>query len=148
VLFGLKTLDVVAVNCPNCGHRLRRVDAIKVCGLFFVWCPNSRCRWCMLFDSALALLGGYLYYRINGKVVRILVELKQIGSVVLVKKRDAKASDAVGIKIYPPRDDGSPDFSKESSIVWMDALKALLAGDVRFVPAYLNPVFVKSGESK
>ena len=32
--------------CPKCWSFLCHVNAVDICGLYFVWCPNSRCRWC------------------------------------------------------------------------------------------------------
>jgi len=135
-------LSVVPFKCPLCGYGLRRVDATARCnGLYFVWCPNWRCRWCLLFEGAVALYDGVLYCYLNGKVVSVMVDLKQIGVVVLAKKRDAPVESAFAVKICPPRADGSPDFGKESTLIYMDALKALIAGSVRDVPAWLSPPF-------
>jgi hypothetical protein len=141
-------LFVVPSKCPVCGRGLRRVDATaRANGLYFVWCPNWRCRWCLLFENAVALLDGVLYCIVNCKVVSVVVDLKQIGAVVLVKKRDLPADTAFGIKVCQCRADGSPDFGKEATLIYMDALKALIAGDVRYVSAWLSPAYVKPVEA-
>lgn len=141
-LSGLKSIQK-CISCPVCGRTLARVDAIKLCRVFFVWCPNYRCRWSHLFVNAVGLLDSFVYYFSHGKLVNCMVELKMVGSASLAKKRDAKAEDAVGLKIYPPRDDGSPDFSKESKLIWMADLKELLSGARRFVPVYHQDIWVK-----
>lgn len=147
----------VLVKCPLCGHSLRKTDAIEKAGLFFVWCPNSRCRWCKLFANAIVLNSEYLYYYSEqNRVVMCMVDVKQVGAVVLVKKKEAGFEKASGIKIFPCRSDGSPDFSKPSQILWKSALDALLrgegnpiskSGDVSkgcWVPTYENLPLVKN----
>jgi hypothetical protein len=68
--------------------------------------------------------------------------MDRIGAAILVKKKNADAKAASGIKIFPCRDDGSPDYAQSSQIVWKADLDALLAGSARFVPVYLSPPFV------
>lgn len=36
-------------RCPVCGDVLRFCDALNLCGWLFVWCYNSKCRWCLCF---------------------------------------------------------------------------------------------------
>jgi hypothetical protein len=143
ILFCMSVPDIL-LNCPVCGRRLRVVDSARLCRLVFVWCPNSRCRFCVLFDTALGLLDGLVFYfNADNKVVSCLVDLRQTGSMILLQKRGVtKAEDAIGVKICAPRFDGSPDFSKPAVIVWMGALKALLrgegniSGNLLWVPVY------------
>jgi len=125
------------LRCVSCGYKLRFTNAVELCGLLLVWCPRSVCRWCREY-----LYGSCVYFYSTDKMVFYMVEMKQIGAMVLVKKREAKVEDANGIKIYPIRADGSPDFSKEASLVWMDALKSVLSGANRYVPVFLSPVYV------
>ena len=33
-------------ECPKCGGKLGRTDAIGLVGILFVYCKDSRCRWC------------------------------------------------------------------------------------------------------
>lgn len=66
-------------------------------------------------------------------------KMERNGAVVLLKKRDASASEAKGIKIFPCRADGSPDYSQGSQIIWFDALEALKSGKERYVGAFFSP---------
>ncbi|MGB9855830.1 MAG: hypothetical protein ACPLKS_04750 [Caldisericum exile] len=36
-------------TCPKCGSEMKKVDARKLCGILFVWCPNMRCRYCKVY---------------------------------------------------------------------------------------------------
>jgi len=38
-------------KCPKCGEKLRRVDALRTCGMYMVYCPDSTCRWCMIYEE-------------------------------------------------------------------------------------------------
>jgi len=76
-----------------------------------------------------------------------MTKLEQVAVCVLVKKREALAVDAKGIKIVLLRDDGSPDYAAGGQIIWIDALKALQAGVVYSVPVFLSPPYVRA-ESK
>lgn len=69
--------------------------------------------------------------------------MEQNGAVVLVKKREAKVADAKGIKIFPCRPNGSPDYAAGAQIVWIGDLKGLLEGKCDYVPAYFSPALVK-----
>jgi len=41
----------IPVKCPECGEKLRKVDALQLCGILMVYCPNSRCRHCEIFEE-------------------------------------------------------------------------------------------------
>lgn len=73
-----------------------------------------------------------------------MTKLEQNGVCVLVKKREAKAVDAFGIKIVLLKDDGTPDYASGGQIIWMEALHALLNGACYSVPVFLSPPFVRA----
>ena len=35
--------------CPKCGKKLNHTNSLQYCGQYFIWCPNSRCRYCELY---------------------------------------------------------------------------------------------------
>jgi len=35
--------------CPKCGKKLRQVNALQLCNWFFIYCENSKCRYCELY---------------------------------------------------------------------------------------------------
>ena len=37
------------VKCPKCGKKLRQVNALQLCNWFFIYCENSKCRYCELY---------------------------------------------------------------------------------------------------
>ena len=37
--------------CPNCGKKLSKVDSSRLCGIIFVYCPNSQCRYAEEFTA-------------------------------------------------------------------------------------------------
>jgi hypothetical protein len=39
----------VPSECPCCKGSLSKVDAIGLIGVMFVWCKDSKCRWCELY---------------------------------------------------------------------------------------------------
>lgn len=41
----------IPIKCPNCREKLKKVDALQLCGILMVWCPNSRCRYCEIFEE-------------------------------------------------------------------------------------------------
>lgn len=41
----------VPTICPKCYGKLRQIDAIKLCGILFIWCPKLTCRWCDIYTS-------------------------------------------------------------------------------------------------
>lgn len=41
----------IPVKCPKCNEKLRKVDALQLCGMYMVWCPNSRCRWVEVYTE-------------------------------------------------------------------------------------------------
>lgn len=60
------------------------------------------------------------------------------GGVVLIKKKDAPVNTAKGIKIFPLGENGRPDYSGASTIIWKGDLDRLLAGSDRQVSSYLG----------
>lgn len=38
-------------RCKYCNEKMCKVDALQILGLYMVWCPNSRCRWCVIFEE-------------------------------------------------------------------------------------------------
>jgi len=41
-------------KCPVCKsvkEKLRRVDALRTCGMYMVYCPDSTCRWCEIYEE-------------------------------------------------------------------------------------------------
>lgn len=40
----------VPINCPKCGKRLNKVDARNLCGILFVYCLNSTCRYAEIYE--------------------------------------------------------------------------------------------------
>lgn len=56
--------------CPLCGNSLGHVNAVDLCKHYFVWCRNSRCRWCLLLEFSSIKVNNvglyYSYYRKNG----------------------------------------------------------------------------------
>jgi len=41
----------IPTKCPKCKEKLRKVDAIRLCGIYMVYCPDSKCRWCEIFEE-------------------------------------------------------------------------------------------------
>lgn len=68
-----------------------------------------------------------------------MAKLVQVGAAILIKKKGALASTASGIKIFPHREDGSPDYAQGAQIIWMTDVKYLLNGEIRYAPAYFSP---------
>lgn len=52
-------------------------------------------------------------------------EWKIVGTAQLVIKRGAPLTEAKGIKIFPNRDDGKPDYSKPALFIFFGQLNAL-----------------------
>ena len=38
-------------KCPKCGSGLSKTDAIGLIGIMFIYCKNSKCRWCNLLEE-------------------------------------------------------------------------------------------------
>lgn len=38
-------------ECPVCKGQLSKTDAIGLIGIMFVYCKDSRCRWCCIFEE-------------------------------------------------------------------------------------------------
>jgi hypothetical protein len=46
----------VPKECPKCGGKLNKVNALSLCGWFFVYCMNKNnkgimCRWCDIYGE-------------------------------------------------------------------------------------------------
>jgi ssDNA-binding Zn-finger/Zn-ribbon topoisomerase 1 len=37
--------------CPKCGKKLRTVNSLQYCGWFMVWCEDSKCRYCEIYEE-------------------------------------------------------------------------------------------------
>jgi len=44
----------VPINCPKCGSKLHKTDALKLCNILFVYCIagelKNHCGWCEIFE--------------------------------------------------------------------------------------------------
>ena len=38
-------------RCKYCGEKMRKTDALQTCGILMVYCPESTCRWCIIFEE-------------------------------------------------------------------------------------------------
>ena len=36
--------------CEKCGSKLRVTDALHLCNILMVWCPNYKCRKCEIYE--------------------------------------------------------------------------------------------------
>jgi hypothetical protein len=36
-------------ECPKCAKKLSKVDSSYLCGIIFVYCSDSKCRFCEIF---------------------------------------------------------------------------------------------------
>lgn len=91
---------------------------------------------CDGFDFGLRLNSGSVYGGFkDGECVSNYVKMKEVGSVWLMKKKDAAVDTASAIKVYPLKD-GRADFSKPAVLVWKRDLEDLLSGRRGFIQAY------------
>ncbi len=37
--------------CPKCTCRLHKVDVSHYLGVIYLFCPSSRCRYCVVYDA-------------------------------------------------------------------------------------------------
>lgn len=37
--------------CPKCGKKLSKTDALKYCGIIFVYCMDSKCRFAEVYEE-------------------------------------------------------------------------------------------------
>lgn len=89
---------------------------------------------CVDFDFGLRLNSG-VKDCVGKKVICVSNAMKEVGSVWLVKKKDAAADAAKGIKVYPLKDKRA-DFSKPAVLIWKNDLEDLLSGKRQFISAF------------
>jgi hypothetical protein len=39
------------IKCKYCGSKMNITNSLQYCNIFMVWCPNSKCRWCLIFEE-------------------------------------------------------------------------------------------------
>jgi len=48
---GEEVKSTILKVCPKCGKKLSKVDSSRLCGIIFVYCSNSQCRYAEEFTA-------------------------------------------------------------------------------------------------